>query len=384
MIKEILNISIKGIVMIFIILSVYSCQRESNQNIEILSIGDPMKLKEFTDVFSDVELIFLDSTKDALLSSVEKMYVLNDTFYIKDGRSQNIFIYEKDGSFLSNTKRIRGCSGKEVQVISDFLVNPYAQNIEILNPYGAVYIYDKSINFVDKFRVPKECGMVHSFDIIDSCTYIFGGMASKGDNPTLYAYSKADNKVINKAVVEEIFPHRSICTDDNMFHKDNNNTYFISDRHHNMLFSLNPHDEKMLQAEYCFKLKNNPLTSDDINMSNLEQFREEDFSKYSSFNRRYISEKHIVVSYWYQKKINIYIYDRQTKKSICFNGEFDSGNRIGPPGVISDKSYYSIIEATWIPILFPHYSFDAVTAEKIEELSDSDNLVIVKYNFKDR
>ena len=376
----------KLISLLLCIISVCSCKTEINENITNLQIGNPVKLNDFSDVFSDIELIFLESKEDSYMGRAGKIYIINDTMYIKDQKTHDIFIFGKDGSLVSNSKRIIGNSGTEVNILLDFLVNPYTNNIEILS-FNSVYVYDKLFNFIEKFKIPKECVAANYFDIIDKSTYVFQTINDDGktakDQSILYIYSKNDDKMINKVYFDEVFPIGTIGTDDtNIFFKNSTETFFMSRMNHHSLFSLNLNDNDLLKHEYNLNLINNPVTKDDINVNNRSEFWESASANHSIFNKRYISDKYIAVSYFYKNKLKIYIYNQETKKSICFNNIFDSGNMISPPNIITNDFYYSIVEASNIPIMFPNYTFDNETMEKIEKINDSSNLIVLKFTFK--
>ncbi|MBN2891297.1 MAG: 6-bladed beta-propeller [Bacteroidales bacterium] len=82
----------------------FGCKNHSqeNENIDVIPI-DLSQIQEisFFDVFSEVDIIPLETNKDVLIQSVEKAILHNNCYYILDDEQAKIFVFDLKGNYIS-------------------------------------------------------------------------------------------------------------------------------------------------------------------------------------------------------------------------------------------------------------------------------------------
>lgn len=125
------------------------------------------------DYFESIELIPLETTPDVLIVGVGKMITEQGKHYILDPVQSVIFVFDEAGDFLFKIDR-KGQADGEYIFIQDFIINPYSGNIEILEPYGAIKVYDLSGNYIETKRINFPGLMaLHSLIAISKDKYLF-------------------------------------------------------------------------------------------------------------------------------------------------------------------------------------------------------------------
>lgn len=147
--------------------------KPQGDNVISVDLDKPEKASLF-DYFSSIELIPLETTSDALIVGISKMVIHQDNYYTFDPVQQILFVYDKEGNFLYKINK-KGQGEGEYLSFDDFNINPYSGNLEILDPYGKVHLYDLRGNYIETKRVTyPDFKVVHTIAAIDSLTYVFG------------------------------------------------------------------------------------------------------------------------------------------------------------------------------------------------------------------
>lgn len=94
----------------------------------------------YSELFKDVRLIPLE-TKDVLLSSISKMVPVNDTLYLMDRRTEGVYAFKKDGSFIRKFGN-NGLAPGEYAGCRDFTVDEEKKKL---------YLYDSSRNKILRY-----------------------------------------------------------------------------------------------------------------------------------------------------------------------------------------------------------------------------------------
>lgn len=98
------------------------------------------ELWRYSELFKNVRLIPLE-TKDVLLSSISKMVPVNDTLYLMDRRTEGVYAFKKDGSFIRKFGNSGPAPG-EYAGCRDFTVDEEKRKL---------YLYDSSRNKILRY-----------------------------------------------------------------------------------------------------------------------------------------------------------------------------------------------------------------------------------------
>lgn len=126
-------------IIVFIVLSliISGCrnkkEKESLENSPmVISVkeSDLGKKYDFYDIIEDIEFVTLETIPESLISVIDKIEFFNSKFYILDGRSRSILIFDNKGKYIDKVARV-GPGPYEYNDIIDFCVHPGTGEISI-------------------------------------------------------------------------------------------------------------------------------------------------------------------------------------------------------------------------------------------------------------
>lgn len=364
----------------------FSACKEKQHNedtFRVLEIGDPVTLPDLSDLFDKVELIFLENRDSALFYNVKKFYITESRYFLFCSRNYTVYSFDRDGRFLFNTSHLRGQGAGYFAIVTDFLLNPVTGNMEFLDPYGNIYVYDTSSVFIDKIALPKEIGILNDFQSIGDSLYMFYQPKFENDlNSTIWVYSKVTGKLIVKQPFKELYPRGFVSGDPLHFFNDGKCQYFAAGRQDNNLYRIEPQSEGLLYPEYAIRFKDRPLSPKVLGDDPRRFLKNREETGYSILCRKIIGDKYWIITYALNNNGYIYILNRQSDQFICFNHKFKSGNMMLDPIYVDNEYLYSIVDPAYLSAIFPDYKFDGQTEKKVRALTEGDNFIIVKYRFK--
>ncbi|MFR9542636.1 MAG: 6-bladed beta-propeller [Rikenellaceae bacterium] len=171
-----------------------SCSRsKSTQGGDYIDINNIEKVS-FYDVYDSIEIIPLETTEESILiyrqTKPAKMVLHDDKFYILD--ENKIFIFDSNGKYISKINK-QGRGRGEYSEISDFNINMFTGDIEILSPTGVINIYDKnSLEYRQKIEIQTSNNAYHAFHCLTEDIYILYSAYSEDRQILLYSISKAE------------------------------------------------------------------------------------------------------------------------------------------------------------------------------------------------
>ena len=137
-----------------------------------IDLDKPVRASLF-DYFSLIELIPLETSSDVLIAGIGKLVVHGGRYYALDPTQSVIFVFAQTGDFIFKLDK-KGRGPGEYQFISDFDINPFTNNLELLEPDGFVHVFDLSGNFIETKQITfPGFRAVHLFVAIDSLTHVF-------------------------------------------------------------------------------------------------------------------------------------------------------------------------------------------------------------------
>ena len=170
--------------------------------------------------------------------------------------------------------------------------------------------------------------------------------------------------------------------DINDFFFDGKHTYFATGQKHGDSYQLCTQHEDYLQLVYTLRFTDNPLSPKIVNADVQSFVKNNRELNYAVLNRKQISNDFLVITYLNNSRYYVYLLNRHTSHSICFDATFKSGEMLMEPKLIDDTYYYSVVNPTYVTALFPNSSFVGGLQQKIYDLVDYYNFVIVKYRIK--
>ncbi len=221
----------KHIIIFSFLLIITSCNHQAPTNKTITV--DPSKAElSVEQVFEQSHSVALETTTDNLISSIDKIEMLNNKLYILDKKSQVITVFDKDGFYLSKIDR-RGQGPEEYIDIADFTVTDSL--IYVLSRGGKKIIaYNHSDSFIQNYPLDA----YYDFFIIDKNTLF---LYSNYSNHTLYNVIVSNFNNNNIAASKKFLPflrNQSFSFRRNPFNRSANGDLLISQQYDYNIYRL--------------------------------------------------------------------------------------------------------------------------------------------------
>ncbi len=107
------------------------------KDIDLNNLSSP----SFNDYFSKLEIIPVDSSREALIQDIQKTEWYGGKLYVLDGRQKKVFIFDLKGKLLQMIDK-RGNGPGEYTDITALQINRFTGDLELLNPMGGILKYD--------------------------------------------------------------------------------------------------------------------------------------------------------------------------------------------------------------------------------------------------
>ncbi len=372
------------ILLLFVICFTMCKQKPQSDNTIFVDLDRPEKVSLF-DYFRSIEIIPLETSSDALIVGISKMITHQDRYYALDKPQSIIFVFDQTGKFLFKIDK-KGQGRGEYSFIEDFIINPFTGNLELLEPYGSVHVFDLSGNYIEKKRITfPDFKAVHTLAVLDSSVYVSHSMFQ----PKKIIYYNMDEQRLLHEEFEESEPIGSFSNNPYQYRDD----WFFFRPTHPVVYKMGKE-----QLEVAFQFDFGTYTREGRFLT-FSQESERDFSKRieEMFNQcPYMlqavrhNNKYVFASLFWKngdQKANI-IYDKSSEKSkfildFAENVEFNSYR--GEEMIVTDE--YMLMPSQWVDLekRITKEMLDDRQKEIFEELLQTEieqNPVLIKYWFK--
>jgi len=181
------------------LLQLSSCQPKHEQNRIDLSELTPTSV---FDIFSDVNLVELETTPGSLIGNIAKVISHNGNFFVQDSQAKAILCLNEAGRFLFKITAL-GRGPGEYNNITDFSIDGENGKLVILDaPLQRVLFFSLEGKFLDERHVvtEKDMGFSRVFFLSDTVLLI-----TSITNEQLVFFCLNENRVINKDFLQEEF-----------------------------------------------------------------------------------------------------------------------------------------------------------------------------------
>lgn len=147
----------------------------------------------FFDHFSEIELIPLETTPESIIEVFDKVVYHEGTFYILDLKQATLFLFSEKGEFIDKIAR-KGSGPGEYQDLSDFNINEFTGNLELLDPWRKLLIFSPALEYIESIDIDQR--IVHQFFNINKDTIVFYALS---EDQKLSFFSRSQNNIFRKA-----------------------------------------------------------------------------------------------------------------------------------------------------------------------------------------
>lgn len=337
------------------------------------------------DVFSSVEVIPLETSDSVLLSPNLKRFVVHDTcFYVLSGQDNIIWQFASDGSFVQAINHY-GQGPGEYTMLYDFGFNRFTGDLEMLSPVGYLYVYDASGRHfkrsyeMDRRQVPA----IHSFVQLTADKYLLFSSSRKGKKMLWYDAQKGE-------IYSEQYDIPSFVLFSTPYHHNYSPFYIWNDTVH----FVQGYNGDVFVADTLGTLS--PKYHFDFGKYNFDiSDLEEKPVQYYIRHYQAIGSKHATIFATYGENSRYYLcafafrkdcfhvlIDKQLHKACCFSS-FKEGVYVRPY-YMDEEAVYCCLNTSWGLEREPNleYVLDEAGKAKLKALTEDDNFVVLKFNFK--
>lgn len=119
-----------------------------------LSVSLELVTPSYKDIFSDCNIIKLESSPQSMLGSIDKAVCVNDSMLILDMPRSNVFLFSPEGKFL-NKIGTHGNGPEDYYLCYDFDIVPSSKPrvVSLLNPMGELIDYTIAGKYVGRHKL---------------------------------------------------------------------------------------------------------------------------------------------------------------------------------------------------------------------------------------
>jgi hypothetical protein len=369
--------------LLFILISCNNTNQSDSKvfsNIQKIDIDINQVSNSLNGVFDKIELVALETNDSSIIGKSKLIKLLNNRFYGIMDETLVVHIFDKNGSFVSNSMKCISVGPNEYYRVTDFIYNKFSDQFELLDAANKIFCYDKEFNFKKIITITdSKSPQFHNLFSVDESSYLLTPhFMLSSDHISLFNAEKGAVDVlkypgdISKLTMQEI-PF-SILNEEVVFSPQSIN-YSI--------FKLDVMN-KSIEDLYYMNVLNDKI--DEKEVSNYLTDRDRvDYLRLNSnavIPVRNLVSPNYVVSLIFKKSIlftNIFDVDNSSSKMIM-----NSGNSFNIPQFFAiDKN---ILYAYIYPFDIENYIdinlLDDVSLHVLSNTSDEANPIIVKYYLK--
>jgi hypothetical protein len=374
------------ILLIAMVFMIVSCENNIKNDasivieVPVITNEDKFELLDYSDCFSKIEFISLETSKKSLMGYVNTIKYFNDKLFFLNYQSDIINIFHINGEFISTFNRL-GNGLQEYHDIKEFDVDVLG-NIHVLS-YKSIFVYDSLYQFQKKIPI-KDLGGAANIKKLQDDKYLI-----------VYNYQYSEKTSHRHAIFNsntndyKYFFQNKLKTIklDYISHDYNNNVIILPPFYGYNLYAL--FDDK-IEAKYSINFGDMALTEKEFEnekakVVNGKKQTEWLNIKNKAVNIRYFwdTPKYIFFEY----KINRSIYNAIHNKIEHSTSSSKFKHRLALKGPRIQFNAYNTKENYLIGLIYPHnlremnesYLLNQDQIDFLNSVEPNANPIVVKY-----
>ncbi|MFC3415630.1 6-bladed beta-propeller [Algoriphagus hitonicola] len=356
---------------IFFLFTLVSCGEHQESNHVSINLESP-HTENLNDVFSEFGIIPLELHPEAQLVEIDKLLVTDSHYFVLDRSSAVIFVFDKKGEF-SNKLDAFGEGPGEYLAISDFNINPFNGNLEVLSPDGVLIVYDSDFTFLDEFSL-EGLSSFQYFNYLNEDLIALNTLDHRNPAPVIL-WSRIQRKLFKEVYLplHELEKHHLVFMEDIFFRSAN--SLFICTRFANEVYQITE-DSLLLKKQFDFGKYNFP--TDQIKADEAEKYYHDFFSEqiqsaFGSIKKYNESDRSVVFQFSLEGKTRFFVQEKASGKYQILDRYFTFDEF---------KSDTEEIYAVISPEAIPNYDFwpewDSGQRNLLEEAKENEQTLLLR------
>lgn len=341
---------------------------------------------EFDDFFSGIEVVPLETSRDAILGNPKKMLVRKGCYYIHNAQQNCVTGFDADGKLTFSSRSFQGEGPEEYKSIRDYFIDEKGTHLYIFDEISfRVTKYSFQSGFVEHIDIPENLTRINAFTVIADEIFAFYSTANFGvlDGCLLLFDSKSRSTLR----LIDIMPsaHIKIQSNTNIFYNLDGMLHFNHSFPSLSTYCIDPsgivkEKYKLDFGKATFDTKALPNNkSVDLHNSMLPEW----YQEYAVVFDKFENEKYFFTSFFHKAESGIILYQKSTKKqSLIINKDNASGfQKLLPPYHVDDQALYYLC----LPEHLEYYADQNLKSNSarlsLSHIDSKNNYIIVKYLF---
>lgn len=336
--------------------------------------------------FSSIEITLLEANSESLLKACDKIVLFDNRYYVLDKGQQTIFVFDRTGKFICSSRTMIGQGPGEYVYIDDFCIDKDNNTIELLDTPGyTVRVYSLDFTPLDgSWRLAQDLLPVWSFQKLSADNYAFYRNPTERFPHLIQIYSVQEEKIVEK--IDIPYPYWEVpwTLEKNYFYEYRSEYFFSLAFPNPDLYKLNTKDfsvEKVLECNFG---------KETFGANAIEGISEDFFTRpgrYVLATNKYQNDKFFFV-YLYAKNGSAFLpymlrYEKETGRQNLISAFFSDKTNLSVPYFIDNEYFYSLSESTQAHQHVVRELLDEKSKQVLDNLTDDDNPVIIKYKLRD-
>ena len=324
-----------------------------------------------------IYIVPLETKEDCLIRKVHSLAFVDCKFYVNNNQT-DIQVYDSAGKYLYGTINHLGNGPNDYASAVSFCVIEN-DSIEIFDALSyKIRYFSYPDGLVSSYEIPKETLPASQYAWLSEDICVFSSGATQ--NPVLKFYSKIQNRILKEINDEQ---KTSFVKTSDVLYKVNGEIYFSAPYPSNELYKLNNRLDKELVlqlnfGQYNFLMKNLP-----------EDMSPKFYHNYIFTNHKFVYpySKYIlgnVFISFFQFGDNLFVAYKNIKngKEFVFKNEIGGRSQFLIPHLVQGDEVFYACEPGYLPYLVDEKLMSVVDVEKMKNVRETDNPVIVAYKLK--
>ncbi len=191
-----------SMISIFFFLSCTGWKDKKNMESDIITVNlDERDEISTKDLFSEIQLIPLETTPESLIRNITQIKFFEDRYYIHDYSRSQIFVFDRERHFHFALNE-KGHGPGEYLNLTDFAIDTTRRNLVVLCAVSnALFFYDLGGKFIEKKKLPEIAGAYNSLQFQNKDTIAF---FTYDYDHRLKFYSLSRNEILDEYFPEDI------------------------------------------------------------------------------------------------------------------------------------------------------------------------------------
>lgn len=342
-----------------------------------VDLNDKSKISVF-DIFSKISVIPLETDSNSVIKQISKVIPYDNRFYILDEKQSAVLVFDKNGNLERKIQNI-GSGPGEYTLLYDICINQFSNELELLNPRGALLSYSLDGEFIRALKIPLRS--ISKFIPITEDMIIF---YSEYEQEKLHYYSRALDKIVKKEFrfPEKILSTPLVSSTSSPFSQNGDHTTFFQG------FTNDIYDIDTSGLKFRFRWD---FGEHNFDYRNLKEGKDPMYyvallrngNMANSFYSFQENQSIIMTRFIFDKQWVTLIYNKTNGESTIIRRFTED---IMPPSfpVLSEEEILGFEDATVAHLFVNESVVDEPSRSVLANLKPEDNPILIRYYFKNQ